>query len=473
MLFNTLEYGVFLVVVVALYYALSPRARTYLLFAASIFFYMSWKAEYILLLLGTVTLYYVFLRQMSKRETGRKFWLILCLIVALSPLAYFKYSSFLYSNAVSVFNVLFGFDLVSRKFNLILPLGISFYTFQLLSYAMDIYRGKASLERYWVFLLYILFFPHLIAGPIVRAHILMPQIASRSCAADSKQFDDGITLILFGLFKKVVIADYLASLVDPRFVGKASIPSSGLDCLLLLYAFSFQIYFDFAGYSDIARGSAKLLGFELPVNFNFPYVARNVREFWRRWHITLSTWLRDYLYIPLGGSRKGELRLYFSLFMTMVIGGLWHGAAWTFVYWGALHGIALMITRFFQEKRRASEKEPAEDRGGPMRNFFSVLLTYNLVCLGWLFFRAPGLDFVKAFLSQLLHFAPGYLESNLPPTLGPLLLCLFVGQWLIHSVRDRIHLPAPRLARAFVFAILIIVITIFSQRGTSFLYFQF
>jgi len=473
MRFNSLEYGVFFGVILVLYYLISPRFRTHVLFAASVIFYMSWKAEYIILIMGTLSLCYMCIRQMTRHEARKTQWLILCLVFSLTPLIYFKYSNFLISNYFSLLDNLFDLDSSGKKLEIILPLGISFYTFQLLSYAIDVYREEAPLEKYPVFLTYILFFPQLIAGPIVRSHILIPQLKSGSLEADSTQFEKGFALILFGLFKKVVIADYLASVIDSYFVDVFSIPSTGFDCIMLLYAFSFQIYFDFGGYTDIARGSAKMLGIELPINFNYPYVARNLREFWRRWHITLSTWLRDYLYISLGGSRTNKQRLYTNIFITMVLGGLWHGASWTFVVWGILHGVALIVTRMYQEP--GAIRQPASSAKGTsfIRNCIAVFLTYNAVCLGWLFFRAPSLAFAQAYLTRIGQFGSGCLESRLPPLFTPLVICLFCGQWPIYALKDKMALPKHRLARAALFTVSVILIMVLSQKTSTFIYFQF
>jgi len=473
MLFNSLEYGLFFAAVLGLYYLFPIRMRAFLLFGASVLFYMSWRADYILLILGTLSVCYICIWQMKRHENWRQLWLFLCVLFSLAPLIYFKYSAFIVSCLPAFANRLFYYNITKMQISFILPLGISFYTFQALSYAIDVYRKKAKLESYPLFLLYVLFFPQLVAGPIVRSQILMPQLKSGSYEADSAQFDEGILLILFGLFKKVVIADYLATIIDPYFVGANSVPQNGWDCLLLLYAFSFQIYFDFAGYTDIARGCAKMLGIDLPVNFNFPYVATNLRDFWRRWHITLSTWLRDYLYISMGGARKGTIRLYLNLFITMLLGGLWHGASWTFVFWGAFHGILLMITRFIQESRLFSRSDSKVKKYAFLINVIPLILTYNMVCLGWLFFRAPDLSYAQVYAMRIFHFGAGYFESGLPRFFGVLVVSLFVSQWLIYHVKDRIRMPVYRPTRAVVFAILIIIITVFSQKGMSFIYFQF
>ncbi|RJP69749.1 MAG: MBOAT family protein [Candidatus Abyssobacteria bacterium SURF_17] len=473
MRFNSLEYGVFFAIVVALYYLMNRRLRPYLLFAASLLFYMSWKVEYILLILGTLSICYACLSQMVRQERRRHIWFILCLLFSIAPLCYFKYTNFIIENATFVVNSVSGLHLAETQLNIILPLGISFYTFQALSYAIDVHRNRITLCSLPTFLLYILFFPQLIAGPIVRGELLIPQLKHGELDATPAEFDEGIMLILIGLFKKVVIADYLATIVDPFFQDVSSLPRAGLDCMLLLYAFSFQIYFDFGGYTDIARGSAKVLGIHLPMNFNFPYVAKNLREFWRRWHITLSTWLRDYLYIPLGGARKGQKRLYASLFVTMVLGGLWHGASWTFVLWGVYHGIGLMLTRYYQEMTAKRCTMHSHEEATSAISIFSILLTYQFVCIGWLFFRAPSIPYVRAYLGNMLQLRPGYLDSNLSPVSIVLLLSLFIGQFIIYLLRDNLHLPTLRPVKALIFAILIITITVFSQRGGSFIYFQF
>jgi len=383
--------------------------RNLFLLGFSLFFY--YKAGgyfFVLLLLSTVIDYYAgkFIAQSSHKPT-RLFWLNFSLVANLSLLGYFKYAYFFTDtfNAVAgtqfktinwfaqALNGLTGSSL--DIYTIVLPVGISFYTFQTISYSVDVYRGDVEPARnIWDFAFFVSFFPQLIAGPIVRAADFIPQIYQpyRLSEAD---YSRAIVLILGGLFKKIVISDYLAvNLIDRVFENPERF--TGFENLLAVYGYALQIYGDFSGYSDIAIGLALLLGFRLPDNFNAPYQASSITDFWRRWHISLSTWLRDYLYVPLGGNRHGLARTYLHLMVTMLLGGLWHGAAWRFVLWGGLHGAALALHRFAQGSRRKA----APSGWGVL--LVNRLATFHFVCFCWIFFRAKDLDQVGKILHQIL-----------------------------------------------------------------------
>jgi D-alanyl-lipoteichoic acid acyltransferase DltB (MBOAT superfamily) len=384
MTFHSPEFILFLAAVVPLYFLLPFRFRNTLLLAASAFFYMWWRPEYILIILFSVTVDYfvAFGLGHDERPGKRRVLLIVSLVSNLGLLFFFKYSRF----AAQTLRAALGLahvDWQPPAVDLVLPIGISFHTFQALSYTIDVSRGRIpverSLPRLWV---YVLFFPQLVAGPIERAGRLLPQF-DEAHRPDPDAIASGLRRILWGLVKKVVIADRLALLADAVFDGPRD--GSGLGVLIGAYAFAFQIYADFSAYSDIAIGSARLLGFRLMENFDRPYFAASPADFWRRWHISLSTWFRDYVYIPLGGDRHGKARWAAAILITFLLSGLWHGANWTFVAWGAVHGLLLLASRLL-------ERLPKTIR---------TVLTFHLVTLGWIYFRAPSLGDAHAFMARL------------------------------------------------------------------------
>jgi D-alanyl-lipoteichoic acid acyltransferase DltB (MBOAT superfamily) len=325
--------------------------------------------------------------------------MIFSLCVNLGILAFFKYFNFFIDNFIGIFNF-FGVSPDSPTINIILPVGISFYTFQTLSYTIDIYRGKLSPTKSFLdFALFVSFFPQLVAGPIERAKNLLPQIIAPR-TIKYVQIREGLWLILFGYYKKVVIADNFAKIADSVFNNPDQY--GGLVILLGTYAFAFQIYGDFSGYTDIARGTSKLFGIELKVNFRMPYFARNPQDFWRRWHISLSTWLRDYLYIPLGGSRKGTLKTYRNLNLTMILGGLWHGAAWNFICWGIYHGLLLSLHRILATNY--SKIVSIKIKPHYIVHFFKIILMFHLTCFGWMIFRVNNFSDLIILTTNLFKF---------------------------------------------------------------------
>lgn len=378
--FNSLHFVAFLAVVLALNQALlrHKAARRWMFIAASAYFYGQWNWHYLLLIYITVTVDF-FLGHRIYRRLNARAALALSLGVNLGILALFKYGNFIVASlntGLAAASSQLRFDTV----DLLLPVGISFYTFQSLSYTFDLYREQLTpRRRFSDYALFVSFFPQLVAGPIIRASEFFKELdAQRKVSRAAAQA--GFTLIVIGLLKKVVFADNLAALADPVFEEPG-----GFDrwmTLLAVYAFAFQIYFDFSGYTDIAIGVARLLGFNFPKNFDHPYMALSIREFWRRWHMTLSRWLRDYLYISLGGSRRGKGRTLINLMLTMLLGGLWHGASWNFVLWGALHG-ALLVG-----ERQLAPAPPVSRTGRLLR----WVLTFHLICLAWIFFRAVNFE---------------------------------------------------------------------------------
>lgn len=425
MLFNSLEYIVFLPLVVAAYFALPQRHRWILLLTASYYFYACWKAEYLLLIVFSTSIDYWAGLRMGRYETKkqRRPYLLFSLITNLGTLFAFKYFNFFNDSARVVFDQLNIFYDVPA-FDVLLPVGISFYTFQTLAYSIDVYRGIQKPERHLgIFALYVTFFPQLVAGPIERSTNLIPQFRQTHSFSYERTVD-GLKLIMWGFFKKLVIADRVAYYVNqvygsPEMYGGAPI-------LLATYLFAFQIFCDFSAYTDIAIGSARIMGYELMENFRRPYFSKSIREFWSRWHISLSTWFRDYLYIPLGGNRVAKARWYFNLFFVFLVSGLWHGAAWTFVIWGSLHGLYLIagiltsrardkawnwfegrlaVVRAYQIRTAGFVPLPSSSR---MRDYAGVFMTFHLVLFAWVFFRAESVSDAFLLIERMFSLDAGH-----------------------------------------------------------------
>jgi D-alanyl-lipoteichoic acid acyltransferase DltB (MBOAT superfamily) len=381
MLLDSAIYMVFLVLVVTIYWRLNTRGQNLLLLSASYFFYAWWDWRFLLLMVGSTSVDYWIARRMSGhlQQSSRRNLLIASMVINFCFLGYFKYFNFFLDSFAGLAGVFGYHQLPHTLWRVVLPPAISFYTFQEVAYIVDVYQRKLEpADSLLDYALFISFFPHLIAGPIQRPGHLLPQV-QRERRFDPRAVHDGCMLILSGLVRKCVIADSCAQLCNAVFDGKMG--HSAWVTLLGAYAFAFQIYGDFSGYSDIARGSAQLLGFHFMVNFRQPYLATSLQDFWRRWHISLSTWLRDYLYVPLGGNRVSVPRTYLNVFLTMLIGGLWHGASWNFVLWGGLHGGALAAERKIGIR-------PAYSFA--MR-WIKRIAVFHFVCFAWIFFRAQTL----------------------------------------------------------------------------------
>lgn len=399
MLFNSLHFLFFFPTVVAIYFALPGRFRWMLLLAASYYFYMCWKAEYaILIVVSTLIDYFAVLgmaRQTEQRKK-RKF-LALSLASNLGILFAFKYFNFFSDSVRGVlgqFNVFYD----TPAFHVLLPVGISFYTFQTLSYTIDVYRGRLEPERHLgIFAVYVAFFPQLVAGPIERATHLLPQFR-KTFRFDYERAASGLHLILWGLFKKVAIADRLSFYVDRIYNDPTA--WTGLPVIVATYFFAIQIYCDFSGYSDIAVGTARIMGFDLMRNFERPYLATDVGTFWRRWHVSLSTWFRDYVYLPLGGNRVSKGRWYANLLIVFLVSGLWHGARWTFVIWGALHGAYLVAAVVTKSARAKLRRSVGLERVPRLARWLQVAITFHLVLFAWVFFRANTVSDAFVILSQ-------------------------------------------------------------------------
>ena len=458
-------------------YLLLRRATTLRILyviAFSIYFYYKSSGIYFLLLLFAAISDYFIGNAIARTEdkTTKKRWVALSVIINLGMLGYFKYTNFF----IEMANGLMGAGFLDFQ-NIFLPVGISFFVFQSMSYTIDIYRGQIRpLERWIDYLFYLSFFPQLVAGPIVRAKDFIPQIR-RPLYVSREMFGTAIGLIVIGLLKKAIISDYISlNFVDRIFDEPALY--SGFECLMGIYGYALQIYCDFSGYSDMAIGIALLLGFRFPKNFDAPYKAATITEFWRRWHISLSSWLRDYLYISLGGNRKGKVRTYINLIITMVLGGLWHGAAVRFVLWGALHGVALALHKMWLAIvpwAKANGKDM-----NPLSRVLGTILTFHIVCLGWLLFRAEDMQTVHLMLYQILHsfntsiipqFVLGYKE----------VLALIVIGYGMHFMPSAIDGDMQRIVANASFwwqvALLVVVAWCVMQIKSSdiqpFIYFQF
>ncbi len=388
----------------------SPRARHIILLLFSLVFYAMWDALCCVMLASLCFFVWQVGRLLGR--TKKKAHAVIGVLIPLIVLCAFKYAGFFVSSFCAVLGL--G-DAGALK--LILPLGISFYVFQCVAYIIDIYRGRAEPERDFVsFALLIFFFPKIVQGPLVKSSVFLSQL-SEDRRVTLEGLSAGVQFFVFGLFKKLVIADNISVFVDAVYSNPAEFHA--VTVILAVIAYSVQIYCDFSGYTDMAVGCARCLGYELPANFDLPYLSKNVTEFWRRWHITLSDWLKNYIYIPLGGNRKGPVRTYINLFLTMLIGGLWHGAAWTFVVWGALHGAALCIHKAWMKLRGG--KVP-----GKIRNAVSVLLTFLFVSAAWVFFRADSFDTVGRIFSAIFTWQSGVIFPSFWAVFG--ICSLIIGE---------------------------------------------
>ncbi|MBC8111943.1 MAG: MBOAT family protein [Verrucomicrobia bacterium] len=467
MFFNTEVFWLFFTVFITIYAFIYKHrtARTFYVIAFSLFFYYKSGGEYVVILIASIILDYLIAGYIYHidRPKERKFWLIFSIVANLSLLAYFKYTNFFLSN----FAFLTGQEYSVLK--IFLPIGISFYTFQTISYVVDVYQRKiAPAENLWDYAFYMTFFPHLVAGPIVRASHFLPQI-NRQFTLQQSDISEGLWLIVKGLTKKVVFGDFVGQYVNLVFAEAGNY--SGFENLIAIYAYTLQIYCDFSGYSDMAMGFAKLMGFDLGINFNSPYKATSITDFWRRWHISLSSWLRDYVYIPLGGNREGKFRQHVNLFATMLIGGLWHGADWKFIFWGAMHGLALVVERVSPKFNFASAF---------WQKLVSGFLTFHLVALLWVFFRATSfadaiLIIKKAFTeTDLAYFVP-FVQAR---GLFFAVLCVgFATHFLPEKWKTKLvfHFgKMPVWAKAVVFLLVFqLVLQIQSENVQPFIYFQF
>ena len=450
----------------------APMARIVYVIAFSLYFYYKSSGIYFLLLVFAAASDFLIARGIYRaRFRWTKRWLVvLSVAVNLGMLGYFKYTNFL----IDISNQLFGQGFLQFQ-NIFLPVGISFFVFQSMSYTIDIYRGQLKPLSNWLdYLFYLSFFPQLVAGPIVRARDFIPQIR-KPLFVSQEMFGRGIFLILSGLFKKAIISDYISVNFVERIFDNPTL-YSGLENLMGVYGYALQIYCDFSGYSDMAIGIALLLGFHFNLNFNSPYKSASITEFWRRWHISLSSWLRDYLYISLGGNRKGKFRQYLNLIITMFLGGLWHGASWNFVLWGTFHGIALAVHKMWMSI--IGRKKGEQSHG--WRRVFGVIITFHFVCFCWIFFRNADFQNSMDMLRQIFTtFRPqlfpqlieGYWRVFALMLLG-FLLHFTPDSWENAACRGVIRLPFLGKALLMV-ALIYLVIQMKSSEIQPFIYFQF
>ena len=476
MLFNSIEFlFAFLPIVLIVYYLLPHKQQNAFLVLASCFFYASWDWRFLLPLLCTTGLdYWIAGRMEASHKAGepiepRRRLLWISVISNLTLLGFFKYCNFFIDSTSAVLQAL-GFDVSIATLNVVLPVAISFYTFQALSYTIDVYRGELHPSgTFWDFFLGVLYFPHLVAGPIQRASSLLPQVLQPRHTT-RQQVEDGLHLIAWGFFKKVFLADNLAPIADQVF---SKPDPTGGEVLVGVLAFTFQIYGDFSGYTDIARGVAKLMGFEFTLNFNLPYFARNPSDFWRRWHISLSQWLRDYLYKSLGGNRDGVRKTYRNLMITMVLGGLWHGAAWNFVLWGFYHGGLLCIHRYCEPWLARAEQAVRL----PAAFWTTVHLAsmFTMTCYGWLLFRATSLDQITQMTSALASPLQGLDVAQLQQVCLcalPLVLVQIL-QWRTGELQFMRLAIIPTWLKPVLYAGMFYATVFMGGTPQSFVYFQF
>jgi alginate O-acetyltransferase complex protein AlgI len=452
---------------VAVYVMLNKNEKPKLIFVTlfSLYFYYKSSGLYFLLLLLATGVDYTLARWIyqSSQQWERKFFLITSLAVNLGVLAYFKYTNFIFGSFSNITGDSFS------NFDIFLPVGISFFTFQSLSYTLDVYRRHLKpVDSILDYAFYLSFFPQLVAGPIVRAADFLPQI-HKPTLVTNQMLGRGVFLIVCGLFKKAVISDYISlNFVDRVFDAPALY--SGLENLFAVYGYALQIYCDFSGYSDMAIGIALLLGFHFNINFDSPYRSRSITEFWRRWHISLSTWLRDYLYISLGGNRKGKVRTYLNLMITMVLGGLWHGASWRFAIWGGLHGAALAFHKYVSSKYELKVRW----------DFLGVFITFHFVCFCWIFFRAADMETVGAMLGQIVHHFNAQIFFEFIMGYKIVMIMMLIG-YVLHFMSDDIQLKTeekiiqmPLVMKAVCIVVVIVLVIQTKSAGVQpFIYFQF
>jgi D-alanyl-lipoteichoic acid acyltransferase DltB (MBOAT superfamily) len=459
--------GAILAAILATLLLRAQRVRLLFLVGASYVFYAHWDYRFLFLIFGSSSVDYWLGRKIGAAHDPRhrRRWLIGTVVLNLGVLAIFKYLNFGIDTATVALEAL-GVEVSRTTLQIALPVGISFFTFESMSYVIDVYRRDLPAhESYLEYLSFVAFFPHLVAGPIVRPRDLLPQLGG-AARWDPREGSEGLYLIAWGLLKKVAISDYLAlNLIDRVFDAPAHY--SALECYVAVVAYAIQIYCDFSGYTDVAIGSALLLGIRFPLNFNAPYKAHDIRDFWRRWHISLSTWLRDYLYIPLGGSRSGSVRTTVNLMLTMLLGGLWHGASWTFVAWGGLHGTALAVQRTW------GSSGPTDPRH--WRHWLGVILTFHFVCLAWIFFRANTFTNAWAMLSQLsslTYFAPN-LHWRVLVILGVGIVTHLLPERWYHWAKAR-FIALPAIGQGVVLCLVALTLReMISAEAVPFVYFQF
>ena len=469
MLFNSIDFFIFFIAICFLYYRMQHKHRWMLLLAGSYYFYMSWKYEYIILIIVSTIIDYFCARSIYQAtgQKKKKRFLYLSLFSNLSILFIFKYFNFFTEN-INYSLQFIGLSYEIPLAELVLPVGISFYTFQTMSYSIDVYKGETLVENHFGrFALFVTYFPQLVAGPIERSNRLLPQLRKK-VEFNYEQITSGLKLMAWGLFKKVVIADRLSSFVEIAFDRSADL--AGLPLILGTIFFAIQIYCDFSGYSDIAIGASRVLGIKLMKNFKRPYFSLNVREFWKRWHISLSSWFRDYVYIPLGGNRVVKWRGYYNLMITFMVSGFWHGANWTFIIWGALHGIYLVALVMINNRWTFPKTK--------LFSIFQWALTFTLVCFAWIFFRAKDMSEAMTLIQNSLQFSIEKTAlTGFNELLTALILIAFMTSIEILHEKDKLvslFNSRPTWQRWLCYYSFLFIIYFFGVfEKTQFIYFQF
>lgn len=482
MLFNSIDFAIFLPIIFILYWFVTNKnlkIQNFLILVASYIFYGWWDWRFLSLIIFSTIIDYSIGISLSKQEsqTKRKILLWTSILVNIGFLGFFKYYNFFLDNFISAFSF-FGTEINVNSLNIILPVGISFYTFQTLSYTIDIYKHKLEPTKNFIaFSAFVSFFPQLVAGPIERATNLLPQFYKKRTFEYNKAVD-GMRQILWGLFKKIVIADNCAEYANIIFNNSSNY--SGSTLVLGAIFFTFQIYGDFSGYSDIAIGTSRLFGFNLKQNFAFPYFSRDIAEFWRRWHISLSTWFRDYLYIPLGGSRGGTWNKVRNIFVIFIVSGFWHGANWTFIVWGSLNALYFLPLLVLNKNRKHLEIV-AEGKYLPtIKELLSISYTFSLTVFAWIFFRANNIKHAFKYISEIfsksLFTFPVYDKDDYVKPLFVLIIIFVVVEWFgreqEHAIM-KLFLNSKRFYRYAFYIFLIILIFLFSGKEQEFIYFQF
>ena len=482
MLFNSIDFAIFLPIVFLLYWFVTNKnlkLQNFLIVISSYIFYGWWDWRFLSLILFSTIVDFSVGLMLSKEEneTKRKAFLWTSILVNLGFLGFFKYYNFFIDNFTTAFSF-FGNEIQPNSLNIILPVGISFYTFQTLSYTIDVYRKKLEPTKDFIaFSAFVSFFPQLVAGPIERATNLLPQFYKRR-TFDYNKAIDGMRQILWGLFKKIVIADNCAEYANIIFNNSSDY--SGSTLVLGAIFFTFQIYGDFSGYSDIAIGTSRLFGFNLKQNFAFPYFSRDIAEFWRRWHISLSTWFRDYLYIPLGGSRGGTWNKIRNIFLIFIVSGFWHGANWTFIIWGGLNALYFLPLLVLNKNRQHLEIVANEKNLPTFKEFFQILITFGLTVFAWIFFRAENIKHAINYISQIfsnsLFTFPIYDKDDYAKPIFLLILIFIIIEWFgrkqEYAIANISLLKHKVFRYAFYYAIIFIIFW-FGGEQQEFIYFQF
>ena len=483
MLFNSWQFRIFLPVILILYFVLPKKVRHYALLVASYFFYMYWNWELVFLILGTTLVSYLagLLIPKAQKKGWKIFFMVTAILISVGVLVFFKYFDFMMNSVADIINM-FGGNTKWNSLNLILPVGISFYTFQTLSYVIDIYKGKIEPEKdFSYYALYVSFFPQLVAGPIERPENLLPQLKKEE-GVNVNNLQEGLLLVLIGFVKKIVIADMVGIFVNNIFNNLEA--ANGLVVLIGTGLFTMQIFCDFSGYSDIAKGVAKMFNIDLMVNFNHPYYSRSIKEFWTRWHISLSSWLRDYIYFPMGGNRKGKVRWAINILVVFLISGIWHGANWTFVIWGLMHAVLQILEGIFHPLEQKVFTKHGWNYEAKWLNILRTIFTYVFVSLTWVAFRSNNIsDMLLAYKLIFTGWSNINVTSFIPITFFNIVLFvvavpLFVTIEYLPRLRNLSFHGSSIFRKGVYVALMMLVVGAYiylegQDIGTSFIYFQF